>query len=163
MLVRMIKYQKEIYHGRALKLTENTCAREVTGYRIVCGNKSSILIDQIELRTQFNQFEMFVSSLIHERTLKTVLLYKDAVLRENHLNRESKSLYLTIQLYICYKHESPSSCITTAYLSFMKELHRILTKIHQVISHQLFSHKENQGQSLPINEQSIYGLPRWKA
>ena len=31
---------------------------------------------------------MFVSSLIHERTLKNVLLYKDTVLRENHKNTE---------------------------------------------------------------------------
>ena len=36
--------------------------------------KSYILLDYIYFRTRLNQFEMFVSSLIHERTLKTVLL-----------------------------------------------------------------------------------------
>ena len=34
------------------------------------------------------------------------------------IDRESKSLELTIQLYSCYeKHEAPSSCNTTVYLS----------------------------------------------
>ena len=36
-------------------------------------NKSNVILDYIELRNRLNQFEMFVSSLIHERTLKTVL------------------------------------------------------------------------------------------
>ena len=34
---------------------------------------------------------MLVSSLRHERTFKTVLFYKETVLRENHTNREIKS------------------------------------------------------------------------
>ena len=39
------------------------------------------------------------------------------VLIENHLNRESKSLELTIYLYICYyEHEAPH-CNNTVYLS----------------------------------------------
>ena len=51
-------------------------------------------------------------------TLKTILLYKKKVLRENHVNRESKSLDLTIELYIYYGgHEAPRSCNTTVYLS----------------------------------------------
>ena len=37
---------------------------------------------------------------------------------KKNVNRESKSLELTIQLYRCYgEHEYPSSCITTVYLS----------------------------------------------
>ena len=52
-------------------------------------NKSSILIYYIELSTWLNQFEMFVSSLIHERTLKTVLFYNKTVLREKHVKKES--------------------------------------------------------------------------
>ena len=39
---------------------------------------------------------MFVSILIHERTLKTVLFYKETVLRENHVNRKIKSLEIPI-------------------------------------------------------------------
>ena len=40
------------------------------------------------------------------------------VLRENHLNRESKSLDLTIYLYRCYNgHKSPRIYNTTIYLS----------------------------------------------
>ena len=37
------------------------------------GKRGSIRIDCIDLSTQPNQFEMLVSGLIHERTLKTVL------------------------------------------------------------------------------------------
>ena len=59
-------------------------------------NKSSILINYIDMRTPLNQFEMVISSFIHERTLKNVLFYKKTVLIENHVNRESKSLELTI-------------------------------------------------------------------
>ena len=44
-------------------------------------NQIYISLDQIQLRTRLNQFEMFLSSLIHERTLKTVLFQKEAVLR----------------------------------------------------------------------------------
>ena len=42
----------------------------MTGYMIVCRNKSSILIDKIELRIRLNQFEIFVSSWIHENNMK---------------------------------------------------------------------------------------------
>ena len=43
----------------------------------------------------------------------------ETVLRENHVNRESESLDLTIYFYICYdEHESPSSCNNTVYLSW---------------------------------------------
>ena len=59
-------------------------------------NKIFIWLDKIDLRDQLNQFEMFVSSLIHERTLKIGLFYKKTVLRENHINMESKKLELTI-------------------------------------------------------------------
>ena len=59
-------------------------------------NKSSIWLEYIELGTQLNYLEMFISSLIREITLKTVLFYKKTVLRENHANIESKSLELTV-------------------------------------------------------------------
>ena len=59
-------------------------------------NRSYILLDYIEFRTQLDLFEIFVSILIHDITLKTVLLKKKTVLRENHINRESKSLEITI-------------------------------------------------------------------
>ena len=39
------------------------------------------------------------------------------MLRENHLNIESKSLELPIHLYRCYEHEAPSSFNTAVYLS----------------------------------------------
>ena len=40
------------------------------------------------------------------------------MLIENHVNRESKSLDLTIELYRCYyEHEYPRSCNATVYLS----------------------------------------------
>ena len=60
---------------------------------------------------------MFVSSLIHERTLKTVLFQKKTVLRENHVNREIKALRahnLAIQIS---EHEYTISCNATFYLS----------------------------------------------
>ena len=53
-------------------------------------NKISIRLEYIELRIRLNQFEMFVSSLIHEITLKTVLLQKKTVLIEKNVNIESK-------------------------------------------------------------------------
>ena len=67
-------------------------------YRVqdIIWRNSCTQIDNIEFRIQLNQFEMFVSSLIHERTPKTVLLYRKTLLRENNVNRESKSLYFTI-------------------------------------------------------------------
>ena len=59
-------------------------------------NKSSVCLDYIDLRNQLNQFEIFVSHSIHEKTLKTVLFYNKTVLIENHVNKESKSLEITI-------------------------------------------------------------------
>ena len=42
----------------------------------------------------------------------------EKVLRENHVNRKSKKLYLTFQLYRCYDElEAPSSCNTTVFFS----------------------------------------------
>ena len=45
------------------------------------------------------------------------MFLKKTVLRENRVNREIKSLELTISLYIYYEYEAPSSCNTTVYLS----------------------------------------------
>ena len=43
------------------------------------------------------------------------------VLRENHVNRESNILELTIYLYNWYdEHEAPRSCSTTVYLSIIE-------------------------------------------
>ena len=46
-------------------------------------NKSSIWIDYIELRTKLNQFETFVSSLIHENNIENC-----TVIEENSSNRK---------------------------------------------------------------------------
>ena len=89
----------------------------MTGDRRVCGTRFSIWLDCIELRNWTNQFEIILSSLILERTLKTVLFYKKTVLIENHVHRKSKSCKLTIYLYRYYEHEAPISCNTTIYLS----------------------------------------------
>ena len=62
---------------------------------------------------------MFVSSLIHWRIMKTYNFLEGKVLRENHVNRESNCIELTIYLYRCYEHESPRSCNTTVYLSVL--------------------------------------------
>ena len=79
------------------------------GYKIVCRNKSSILLDYIELRIRLNSFEMFVSRLIHEKNTEDFTVIEEILLSENHVNIESKSLELTIYLYRCYEHESPSN------------------------------------------------------
>ena len=90
-------------------------------------NNSSVRLDYIWLRNRPNQFENFISSLIHKRTFKNVCSKLKTVLRENHVNRESKSLDITIQLYICYdEHADPSSCNTTIYLSWLLHLEDIL-------------------------------------
>ena len=53
------------------------------------------------------------------------------MLRENHVNRESKSLDLTIWLFRFYEHEAPSSCNTTVYLSWLLQLEDVLGgKVH---------------------------------
>ena len=59
------------------------------GDRRFCGKRCSIWLEYIELRTWLNQFEILVSSLIHERILKTVMFYQKTVLIEYHINRES--------------------------------------------------------------------------
>ena len=59
-------------------------------------NKRSISLYYIYLRTQLNQFEMFVLLLIHKITLNTVIFY-EKVLGENHIKIENESLYITIQ------------------------------------------------------------------
>ena len=43
------------------------------------------------MRTELNQFEILVSSFIHEIKFKNELLWKKTALRENHINRESKN------------------------------------------------------------------------
>ena len=56
---------------------------------------------------------------------KTLLIY-------NHVNRESKSLELTIYLYRCYEHEAPSSSNTTIYLSWLIHSEDVLGgKVHR--------------------------------
>ena len=54
---------------------------------------------------------MFVSSLIHEITLKNVLFQKKTVLRENHLNRESKSRVSQF-IYTCAVNMNLLSIVT---------------------------------------------------
>ena len=53
--------------------------------------------------------------------------------RENHVNRESKSLELKIYLYICYdEHEAPISCNNNVYLSWLLHLEDVLEgKVHR--------------------------------
>ena len=49
------------------------------------------------------------------------------MLRENHVNIESKILELTIYLYRCYEeHEAPSSYNTTVYLSWLLHKEEVL-------------------------------------
>ena len=72
----LFKSQNEIYCVKSWQVIENTCTRGVTGYMIVCRNNSSIWLYYIELRVLLDLFEMFVSSLVHDITLKTVLLYE---------------------------------------------------------------------------------------
>ena len=74
---------------------------------------------------------MSVLSLIHETTLENLLLKKETVLRKNHVNRESKTLDLTIKLYRSYEHKYPSSCNTTIYLSWLLHLEGVPgVKVH---------------------------------
>ena len=48
-----------------------------------------------------------------------VVLNENCVERKPYINRKSKSLEITIQLYSCYdENEAPSSCNTTVYLLF---------------------------------------------
>ena len=89
----------------------------MTGYKIVCRNKISIIIDYIELNIRLNHFEIFTSSLIHEKIIENCNVLEEKVLKENHVNREINSLEITIQLYICYEHEDPKICNTNLYLS----------------------------------------------
>ena len=69
--------------------------------------------------TRLNQFVMFGE---HENYLfqneNNVVLNENSVERKPCINRESKSLELTIQLYSWYgEHEAPSICNTTVYIS----------------------------------------------
>ena len=47
--------------------------------------------------------------------------------RDNHVNRESKSLELTIKLYIFYdEHEAPSCCNIIFYVSWLLNSEEVL-------------------------------------
>ena len=48
------------------------------------------------------------------------------MLRENHINIESKSLEIKIQLLRYYEHKASKSCNTTVYLSWLLHLEDIL-------------------------------------
>ena len=58
---------------------------------IVYRNKSCICLDWIELKIQLNQFEMFVSSLLHERDIEKCTVLEEKSVKINHVNKESKS------------------------------------------------------------------------
>ena len=59
------------------------------------------------------------------------MFYKKKVLRENHVNRESTSLEFSIQIYICYEHESLQIFNTTVYLSRLLHLEDVMGwKVH---------------------------------
>ena len=80
------------------------------------------------MRTRLNQFEMFV-----EHWKLSVLKENNVVLNENSvegkkcIDRESKSLELTIYLYRCYDgQKDPRSCNTTVYLSRLIHLEDVL-------------------------------------
>ena len=64
---------------------------------------------------------------------KHVVLNKNSVEGKPFINRESKSLELTIYLYIFYdEHEAISSCYATLYLSstnYMQELSSLLGSV----------------------------------
>ena len=60
----------------------------------------------------------------HEKCLlqnkNNVVLNENSVEGKPCINRESKSLEITIKLYSCYdEHEIPSSCNTPVYLSVL--------------------------------------------
>ena len=59
---------------------------------------------------------MFVSILIHEITLKNVLIYKKKVLREKYLNRESKSISSSFS-YIDVINTKLLAVVTLPYIS----------------------------------------------
>ena len=50
-------------------------------------------------------------------TLKTLMFWKETVLKVNHVNREINILDITIEFYRCYGREAPSGCNTAVYLS----------------------------------------------
>ena len=76
------------------------------------------------MRIRINKFEMFVSSLIHKIILRTVI--EENSVKRNHVNRESKSLDLTIYLNRCCEHEAPSRCNTTVYFAWLLNSEDIL-------------------------------------
>ena len=55
------------------------------------------------------------------------------MLRENRVDRESKSLGITIQLYRRYdEHEAPISCTNTVFLSWLTHSDDVLGgKVHR--------------------------------
>ena len=76
-----------------------------------------------------------------KRTLKTVYSRINqccskfkTVLRDNHVNIESKSLELTIYLYICSEREAPISCKTTVYLSVSLQYKNLLLSLGLFLS-----------------------------
>ena len=75
------------FHPKMSTLLSLSMAVDRRFYRI----RFFIWLKYIELRNGLNQFEMLVSSLIHEGTLKIVLFQKETVLREKDINREIKS------------------------------------------------------------------------
>ena len=85
-------------------------------------------------------FEMFVSSLIHERILKTVLLYKETALRENHTNTNKWKDHI-FYLYICYElYKATSGYNTTLYLSWLIQFEDVLGgKFHTGKNEKLWS------------------------
>ena len=62
-----------------------------------------------------------------------VFLNEKSIKGKPCINRESKSLELTIWLYRCYdEHEAPSSCNTTVYLSWLLHSEDVLgEKFHR--------------------------------
>ena len=111
------------------------CDLIVTGYRIVYKKGSlydcTILswgFDVISLKYFYQFWYMKITLKIFSYKRKQCCYKWEIVLRENHVNRESKSLELTIYLYRCYEHESPSSFTTTVYLSWLLHLEDFLAE-----------------------------------
>ena len=100
--MNLIYTKNEIYYGKTWELRYNTCARGVIEYRLVWGTR--VLYDKTTL-----SWGLDLISLKCMKNMKTV--YQDennVVLDENSvewkpcINRESKSLDLTIYLYGCH-------------------------------------------------------------
>ena len=50
-------------------------------------SKSSTWLDYIKLWTQLNQFEIFVSSLVHEKNIENCTVQEDNSVKRNNVNR----------------------------------------------------------------------------